>query len=206
MFELRPLREQDLSALYAISLATGHAGGDASHLYRDGKLIGHIYSAPYARLNADLVRVAVDRDGVAGFVAGALDTVTWEATLERSWWPALRAVYANPDAAQSERWSPDERRAAMIHAPDHTPLAIAQAYPAHVHLNLAPRAQGQGLGTKLLAAWLQLAADQGARAVHVGVNRANLNAIGFWQRQGFRDLAPAGVATKRTVWMGRTCM
>jgi hypothetical protein len=44
--------------------------------------MGPIYSAPYARLNADFVRVAVDRDGVAGFVAGALDTVTWEATYE----------------------------------------------------------------------------------------------------------------------------
>jgi GNAT superfamily N-acetyltransferase len=129
--------------------------------------------------------------------------VTWEATLERSWWPVLRAVYANPDTAQSQTWSHDERRTAMIHAPEHTPPAIAEAYPAHVHLNLAPRAQGRGLGTRLLAVWLQLAADHGVRAVHVGVNRANLNAIGFWQRHGFRDLAPAGVATNRTVWMGR---
>jgi hypothetical protein len=57
-------------------------GGDAPHLYRDGRLMGPIYSVPYARLNADFVRVAVDRDGVACFVAGALDAVTWEATYE----------------------------------------------------------------------------------------------------------------------------
>src|SRR5258708_24097706 len=173
---VRPFQEQDLGALYAISLMTGHAGSDASHLYRDGRLMGHIYSAPYARLGPDLVRVAADRDGVAGFVAGALDTVAWEATLERDWWPTLRAEYARPDAARAQTWSADERRPAMIHAPEHTPLAIAAAYPAHLHLNLAPRAQGRGLGPKLLAAWLQLAADQGARAAHVGVNRANLKA------------------------------
>jgi hypothetical protein len=57
----------------------------------------------------------------------------------------------------------------------------------------------------LLAVWLQLAADHGTRAVHLGVDRANLNAIGLWQRRSFRDLAPAGAATNRTVWMGRTC-
>ena len=74
---VRPFQEQDLGALYAISLMTGHAGGDASHLYRDGRLMGHIYSAPYARLNPDLVHVAADRDGVVGFVAGALDTAPW---------------------------------------------------------------------------------------------------------------------------------
>jgi ribosomal protein S18 acetylase RimI-like enzyme len=204
MFELRPFQAPDLDALYAISLMTGHAGGDASHLYRDGRLIGHIYSAPYACLGADLVRVAADRDGVVGFVAGALDTLAWEATLERSWWPPLRAAYADPDPARSPAWNPDERRAAMIHAPERTPPAIAAACPAHVHLNLAPRAQGQGLGTRLLAAWLELAAARGAHAVHAGVNRANLRAIGFWRRHGFRDLATAGAATSRTVWMGRT--
>jgi ribosomal protein S18 acetylase RimI-like enzyme len=204
MFDVRPFQERDLSALYAISLMTGHAGGDASHLYGDKRLMGHIYSAPYARLGPDLVRVAADQDGVVGFVAGALDTVAWEAILERDWWPALRAEYPKPDAAQPQTWSPDERRAAMIHSPEHTPLAIAEAYPAHLHLNLAPRAQGRGLGPKLLAAWLQLAADHRARAVHVGVNRANLKAIGFWQRYGFRDLAPTGAATNRTVWMGQT--
>jgi hypothetical protein len=32
--------------------------------------------------------------------------VTWEATLERSWWPVLRAVYANPDTAQSQNMEP----------------------------------------------------------------------------------------------------
>jgi hypothetical protein len=41
MIKLRQFRSADLNALYAISLATGHEGGDASHLYEDAKLMGH---------------------------------------------------------------------------------------------------------------------------------------------------------------------
>jgi hypothetical protein len=41
MIELRRFQSGDLNALYAISLATGHEGSDASHLYHDAELMGH---------------------------------------------------------------------------------------------------------------------------------------------------------------------
>ena len=75
--KLRQFRSGDLNALYAISLATGHEGGDASHLYEDAKLMGHVYSAPYALLEPTLVRVVVDGDEVVGFAAGPIDTLLW---------------------------------------------------------------------------------------------------------------------------------
>ena len=64
MLAIRTFRPADLEALYAISLATGHEGGDASHLYEDRKLIGHIYSAPYALLEPQLALVVEDDEGV----------------------------------------------------------------------------------------------------------------------------------------------
>jgi hypothetical protein len=60
VLQIRPFRPGDLAALYAISLATGHEGGDASHLYEDGSLIGHIYSAPYAILEPRLALIIED--------------------------------------------------------------------------------------------------------------------------------------------------
>lgn len=201
MLALRQVRPEDLQALYAISLATGHEGGDASHLHGDGRLIGHIYSAPYALLDPALVLVAVDAAGACGFAAGALDTAAWEDRLEREWWPALRRRYADPGLVPMPSWTADQRRAFMIHHPARTPPAVADGYPAHLHLNLLPRAQGRGLGPRLLAGWLDLAAPRGTAALHVAVNRANARAVGFWERQGFAALEgpPAG----RTLWMGR---
>ena len=85
MVTLRPLQPDDLPTLYAIALATGHKGGDASHLHRDGDLVGHIYAAPYALLNPGIALVAVDSEGMAGYAVAASDTAAWEEALERRW-------------------------------------------------------------------------------------------------------------------------
>jgi ribosomal protein S18 acetylase RimI-like enzyme len=203
MATFRPFHTRDTDALYAISLATGSAGGDASCLYRDRQLVGHIYSAPYAMLQPDLCLVAEDVAGVAGFVVGTTDTSAWEKRLEREWWPRLRQLYPAPDAAQMVNWSHDQRRIFMIHKPKPTPAAVIRRYPSHLHMNLLPRLQGRGIGTRMFAAWLSMATRQGIGRLHVGVNKANTRAVGFWHRLGFVELDIAEARAGRTIWMGR---
>ena len=195
---IRSFQPADLEAGYAISLATGFEGGDASHLYRDPRMMGHLYFAPYALLEPALAFVVEDGEGVAGFAVGTTDTDAWEGRLGREWWPSLRGRYADPCAIPAEARTPDERRAFMIHHPAPTPVSVAKAYPAHLHINLLPRTQGHGVGSKLLDTWL---ARADARSVHVGVNRANKGAAVFWTARGFEELPVPG---ERTLWMGRT--
>lgn len=200
---IRPFAPADLDAIYAVSLATGHEGGDAFHLYEDKRLVGQIYSAPYAVLQPELMLVVADEDGVGGFVTGATDTSGWEDRLERDWWPELRAAYADPGETPSADWTADKRRAAMIHRPGRTPSAVARGWPSHIHLNLLPRLQRRGLGSALLDAWLNLPAVRQAGPAHVGVNRGNLGGVGFWEARGFTPLPLDGPAG-RTLWMGRS--
>jgi hypothetical protein len=96
MTHIRPVVAADLDALYRIALLTGDSGADASALHKDPRLVGHIYAAPYATLSPETAFVAEDAAGVAGYIVGALDTRAFEARLERDWWPALRAEYADP--------------------------------------------------------------------------------------------------------------
>ena len=200
---IRPYEPRDLEALYAISLATGLAGGDASHLYEDPKLIGEIYSAPYATLEPDFVLVAEDGAGVAGYVVGVPDTRIWARRLEHDWWPALRARHADPSATPAESRTPDQRRAYMIHHPERPPQKLIEAYPAHIHMNLLPRLQGQGIGPRLLEAWIDKARAAGGTAAHIGTNRANERASGFWKSQGFQELGLPEEPPTRTFWLGR---
>src|SRR5262249_47549619 len=162
-----------LDDLYKISLATSLAGNDASHLYADPRLMGHIYSAPYARLEPHLAFVVEDQDGVAGFAVGTADTAVWGENLERQLWAWLRGPYAKPSEDDAERWTPDQRRIDMIHRPARTPTAIVTTYPAHLHLNLLPRLRGRGVGSALFDRWLTEASRHGATATHVGINRDN---------------------------------
>lgn len=203
MLNIRQFRSSDLDALYEISLATGLAGGDASHLYADPRLMGHIYAAPYALLEPQLALVVEDGQCVAGFAVGTTDTTAWEQRLERAWWPSLRERYALPAEADRSTWTHDQRRAFMIHRPSHTPPAVALPYPAHLHLNLLPRLHRRGVGTKLFDCWSTAAGARGAKATHVAINRANTGAAAFWRKSGFADLPIDGLPEGRTVWMGR---
>ena len=84
------MRPDDLGALYEIALATGDNGQDASGQHQDGRMVGHIYAAPYATLEPGSAFVAEDRQGVAGYIVGTHDTDAFEARMEAEWWPPLR--------------------------------------------------------------------------------------------------------------------
>lgn len=205
MITFRAAEADDLDQFYGISLATGHHGADASHLYDDPKMIGHIYSAPYLKLAPHLCFVAVDDFGVPGFIVGALDTHSFERLLEDEWWPALRAIYDEPNEELSADWSADQIRSFMIHHPERTPVELARSYPAHLHMNLLPRIQRQGTGPKLLNLWLDNARELGATAVHLGASSRNAGAIRFWKRHDFKPLDDLiDRPSSRTKWLGRS--
>lgn len=204
MTAIRPCGAGDLPALYAIAVLTGDAGGDARKLYPDHRLIGDVYTAPYAVLAPELVVVAEDEAGVAGYAVGTLDTRAWEARLEAEWWPAMRQRYAAPDRAGAANWTAEERRRGQIHHPTPIPEAVVAAYPGHMHLNVLPRLQGRGVGRLLCQAWLAAARRHGAGALHVGAGRANPRAVAFWTAMGFSPLdLPEAVAGPTTMWLGR---
>ncbi len=165
--------------------------------------MGHIYAAPDALLEPQLALVVEDGEGVAGFAVGTIDTTAWEQRLEQFWWPSLRERYAMPAEADALGWTHDQRRAFMIHHPTRTPPAVALLYPAHLHMNLLPRLHRRGVGTKLFDCWTTVASAQGAKAIHVAINRANNGAAEFWRKMGFADLALDGLPEGRTVWKGR---
>lgn len=195
MAQIRRLRPGDLDALYDICLKTGDGGADATALYADPRLIGEIFAAPYARLEPEHAWVAEDQAGVAGYILGAPDTRAFEARLETEWWPALRRRY--PDTADIPSWrrTREQWDAFYIHHPPPNPQAAVDAAPAHLHIDLLPRLQGQGVGKALMDRWL---AGVGGRA-HLGCQAENLRAQRFYERYGFRRLE--GVGPKSVVWM-----
>lgn len=200
MPHIRPVQPADLDALYLIALATGDAGGDATHLYKDGKLVGHIYAAPYALLEPESAFVAEDGEGVAGYIVGTCDTPAFERRLEAEWWPTLRPLHADPSGSPHESWSADELRAWTIHHPRGTPAKLTEPYPSHLHINLLPRLQGRGMGAKLIDRWLEAMREAGSRGAHLGVNLANARARRFYRAYGFEELPRDGSRPHDPVW------
>lgn len=180
--KIRPYRPGEEQALYDICLLTGDSGADATALYEDPRLLGEVYVGPYLRFPDALALVGVDESGVAGYVLGVPDTVAFESWCEREWWPPLRSRYplgTFPDG------SPDDRIVRLIHNPPTASPDVVERYPAHLHIDLLPRLQGQGDGRRLLTALLD---GLGAPGIHLGVGLANQRAIGFYTRMGFTEV------------------
>jgi GNAT superfamily N-acetyltransferase len=183
-FALRPYHPSDLPALYRICLLTGDSGQDASALYRDPELLGHVYAAPYAHFEPDLCFTLTLHGAPVGYVLGARDTAAFEARCEREWLPALRARYAMP---ASEDQSPDAGMIRGLHEA-HAPHPNDSAYPAHLHIDLLPPAQGQGNGRRMIETLLAKLRALGVPGVHLGVGARNSGAISFYERVGFAQL------------------
>ena len=201
---IRTVQPDDIDALCAISLETGHLGADASAQYRDPRLIGLIYAAPYAALSPETCLVAEDCRGVVGFAFGAHDTRRFEHLLETSWWPRLRSLHPAPEGDPAT-WDADQRRHHMMHHPTSAPGCVVAAFPAHMHVNIRPRAQGRGLGRALVKDWLSRAHDQGVAGVHIASNPGNVAARAFWTAMHFEPLCSMmDLGATRHVWMGRS--
>ena len=198
-FSVRPAATTDaaeVDRLYEICLRTGDAGGDASGRSVHPRLIGDLYLGPYLAFEPELAFVLVDDartgpDAVVGYVLGVRDSAAFDAKVVDDWLPALRERY--PLAQARDGSLPAGTVDAMFieilhdhHGPD---PAFLDLYPAHLHVDVLPEAQGGGHGRALLETLFAALRGLGVPGVHLGMAAANERAGGFYARLGFTTLA-----------------
>lgn len=180
-FKIRPYHPSDLCALYRVCLLTGDSGQDATSLYTDPEILGHYYLGPYCVYEPDLCFV-LTADGVpSGYVIGTRNTQDFNQRLEQDWFPVLRERYPLPP---DEDDSPTADMIRAVHRGGHLSPEAAD-YPAHLHIDLLPVGQGQGLGRKMMATFLNRLRVLNIPAVHLGVGKDNRRAVEFYARVGF---------------------
>jgi ribosomal protein S18 acetylase RimI-like enzyme len=182
---IRPATPHDLPGLYRVCLETGDSGRDATALYRNPDLLGHVYVGPYVVGQPTLAFVAADAGGIAGYVLGAGDTRAFEEWEEDNWWPSLRDQY--PLITGNTR---DAATIRLFHSPPSAPEGVVADYPAHLHIDLLERVRGQGLGRALVERLLAALREAGSPGVHLDVAADNANGIAFYRHLGFNDLEP----------------
>lgn len=183
---IQPAGLADLPGAYRVCLRTGDAGQDATGRFADPDLLGHVYVGPYLAAGAGTQLVVVDEGGVAGYLLSTDDTLAFEAWAERTWWPPLRRRYPLPPDR-----SPDADLIRLLHRPERADPQVAQAYPAHLHIDLLAHVRGLGLGRVLIDRLLDELRGRAVRGVHLGVDPTNTNAIGFYTHLGFRAIHEA---------------
>jgi GNAT superfamily N-acetyltransferase len=80
--------------------------------------------------------------------------------------------------------------------------ALSQNYPAHLHVNLAPHHRGGGLGAELIERFVADIRKGSVPGVHV-VTTKNARNVGFYNRNGFHEIAANGVGEREVVLLAR---
>ncbi len=186
-FRLRPATLADEAAMYDVCLKTGNSGDDGTHLFEDPDVLGSIFVGPYLHQEPDLAFVLEDAQGVCGYLLGALDSRKFFAEYERSWLPPLKAKHPEPTGDPAQ-WTRTQKFYYEYYHPDFfTPEPYAQ-YPSHLHIDLLPRAQGQGHGRKMMDYLGDELRRKGSPGVHLGTGLKNERAIQFYRKLGYQEL------------------
>lgn len=187
-FFIRTCQVGDVAAASRICLMTGDNGTNASALYRDPELLGQVYTSPYVVFEPESCGLLMNGANACGYVLGTRDTARFYERCEQEWFPQLRQRYPLPDARDS---SPDAEIIRAIHSGFNNNPQFPD-YPAHMHLDLLPIAQGQGWGRMMMNRFLEQMRSLGIRGVHLSVGSKNQRAIGFYQHMGFAAIRPEG--------------
>jgi GNAT superfamily N-acetyltransferase len=195
---LRRATPADHAALRMVCLKTGDSGQDATAIEDDPDLLGQVYAVPYQVGAPDFAHVLEDAEGVCGYLFGAPDTAAFHRFLTGTWFPPLRQGLRDP-GTEPAAWRGSDRVRAIIHRPPGLPPIDLDRYPAHGHIDLLPRARGQGVGRRAMVHLMAELRKAGAPGMHLEVSEANRNAIGFYRRLGFGEAA----RSPGIVWMAR---
>jgi ribosomal protein S18 acetylase RimI-like enzyme len=183
---IRAYRPSDLDAVYDICVRTSDDGADGRGRHSVDTLVGDVYAAPYVVLEPRHAHVLDDGTGRAiGYVIGTADTDRFARRFREEWVPAVAGRYGD-DPRDQELLALLRDPAWMLHP------GLGDDYPAHLHIDLLPEAQGRGFGRSMIRAFLDGLRAAGVRGVHLGVSPTNTAARAFYERLGFAPLDPPG--------------
>lgn len=200
---IRPYQQTDLARLREICLLTGASGGDATGMFSSDDLLPDLFLEPYLTFAPGWAWV-VELDGpdgvqLQGYLVAVSDTRAFTSWWADTWTPWFATLYPHPEQPYSE----EERLVLRGYHPEEMLIAEVDQYPAHLHVDLLPAAQGQGWGTKLVGRLRSELADVGVPGVFASLDAQNVTAPAFYQRIGFAELPSStpdgpiyGIATR----------
>ncbi len=184
--KIRAYRPQDRAALFEVCVKTADAGNDATGILPDDELWGLLFAVPYAERDPDLCWVVESADArVIGYIVATDDTEAFERWFRDEWWPRFADRFPRPVEAKTRG---DHL---VVYGYERAPGRETNAaeYPAHLHIDLLPETQGQGLGRRLLETLFAELTRRGVAGLHLGMDPANAGAAAFYEHVGMQRLA-----------------
>ena len=181
---IRKYHPRDLPALRRICLLTGDKGTDGTGLFSDDGILPDVFVEPYVTLAPDTAWV-VEADGKpVGYLVATLDTAEFSSRWRREWTPEYRQRHPLPEPGAE--W--------LDRIADDAYFWLDDGFPAHLHIDLLPEAQGRGAGRALMRELGLAAVAAGVPGIHLVMSPENTAARAFYDRLGFVELTQEGDA------------
>lgn len=185
MVHVRRYEPSDLDTLREICVLTGHGGADARGSMTDTSLLPDTFAEPYLVFDPSLAFVADDGGLAVGYILGTADTVAFTDWFRTTWLPKVASNHAGRPAEVTDF---ESLILELMYNPSRMVHADLAPYPAHLHIDLLPDYQGQGLGRKLMDAFRGELASRGIEKFHLSMDPANVKARAFYDRLGFEPI------------------
>ncbi|MFW2513176.1 GNAT family N-acetyltransferase [Demequina sp. SO4-13] len=150
-------------------------------MFGDDQAVADVYATPYLHGPSCFAWVWDEGRGAVGYLVGAEDTRAFQRWFTEQWWPSRRPRQPRTEA--------DRRLLPSANDPERTLIPQLDAYPAHLHIDLLPEAQGRGAGRALIESMAKHLAERGVPGVHLVAARDNAAAQHFYPRVGFVPIA-----------------
>jgi len=184
-FSIRSYKSADTSAVYEICLKTGNSGQDATHLFSDPLVLGHIYVGPYMEFEPQSVFILEDDQGLCGYIMGVLDSQTYYQWMHSEWLPKMRVNYKKP-TGNLDTWDETEKITDLLFHP--VSQRLLPDYPAHLHIDLLSRAQGKGQGKLMMDRFIDYLRYNKIPGLHLDLSSSNDRAFNFYRKYGMEEL------------------
>ena len=184
-FNIRSYHSSDNDHVYNICLQTGDSGKDATKLFNDPVVLGHIYVGPYMEYEPQSVFILNDDSGVCGYILGTMNSNAFYDWMNKDWFPVIRKNYNQP-IGESSKWSRTEKTINILFQPMNNKLFTD--FPAHLHIDLLPRAQGKGQGKLMMDHYILHLKKNNISGVHLELGITNERAFNFYSKYGMDEL------------------
>ncbi len=152
------------------------------------EIAGLHWAIPYLRYELEHCFVAVkDDDEPLGYILSSPDTYSFR----KQFRPRMKKEIVRAFRKKRKEFPPGLYLREYFESTryrDTLPRDLKKAYPAHLHINILPGFQGQGLGVMLMDVLKKHLLENGCPGIHLGVSRKNTGAIRFYEKTGFKLL------------------
>lgn len=182
---IRHYQPTDQSDIFRIASDTAFFGEPVEAFLEDRNLYNDAFARYYTVYETSLVWVAEDTGGMIGFLLGCADTsvqaIKWRGYIIRT--VLLRAISGK--YRLGKRTGSFAVNMLMGKLRGEEPAVNVNEYPAHLQIDVKQGFRGEGVGKRLIEAYLDQLHEMKVRGVHLETTSHNEAACHLYEKIGF---------------------